>query len=336
MVRRYSKPWSLQVVRRAIFLAALIGLVTAGHILTGQASNVEHAIHVLLRVGYLIPILFAALWYGTRGAASVVIVVTLLFGLHVGTAWSGVWWENANQFAMIGVYWVGAVVTGGLVDLERRAVRMRRRAEMHTQREVLIHGLAGLEAALKSRDEYEAAHGDTVSALAVDMARELRLPQASAELVRLAGLVHDLGKIGIRDDVLFKPGALSAEELARMRRHPAIAASILAAIPGAQDVARIVAAHHEYLDGSGYPAGLSGPEIPIETRIVTVADAFCALTEDRVYHRGLSLAAALRLLESWCPRRLAPDIVAALRHCILSDGLPRVAAPTEQAHQLAV
>ncbi len=107
-----------------------------------------------------------------------------------------------------------------------------------------------------------------------------------------------------------------------MRAHPEIAADILSAVPGTAPLARIVAAHHEYLDGSGYPKGLSGDEISLEAQLLTVSDVFCALTEDRPYHPRRSSEEALALLDSWVPERLSGDIVAALRGVLANETAP--------------
>ena len=297
-------------------IGALVASIALAHALIGRASHEEHVIHVALRAAFLIPILLGAIWYGALGAAAVAGATSAILLIHIRTAWLGDSWENANQLAMIAVYWVMGLMAGLLITLERRADSLRRKAEERLQREVLVSGLAALEAALKSRDEYTGAHGEAVAALASSIARELGLSEDRVELVRLAGLVHDLGKIGVRDDVLCKPEALTPEELEPMRRHPRIAADILATVPGSREIAEIVRAHHEYLDGSGYPDGLEGSAIPIETRIVTVADVFCAATDDRAYQAGMSVTQALALLDGWVPNRVSAEVVAALRACV--------------------
>jgi HD-GYP domain-containing protein (c-di-GMP phosphodiesterase class II) len=126
-----------------------------------------------------------------------------------------------------------------------------------------------------------------VSRYAGAIARELGLPAESIERVRFGGIVHDVGKIGVPDAVLRKPGWLSAEDWHEMRRHPEIGARILA---GARlgEVSEWVLAHHERPDGTGYPAGLAGSAIPLEARILAVADAFEAMISHRVYRAALT------------------------------------------------
>lgn len=298
---------------RVACIIVLVAAITAGHAITGRATHQEHLVHVVLRLAYLLPILLGAVWYGIAGAVTVTAGVSGVYLLHMATAWLGASWENANQLAMLGVFWVLGLSTGVLVAFERRSERLRRELRERMQREILVNGLNGLEAALKSRDEYTGEHGEAVSALGRDMAQVMGLAPERVELVRLAGLVHDLGKIGMRDDVLFKADALTPAERERMHQHPVIAANILAALPGARPVARIVRAHHEYLDGSGYPDGLRGEQIPLEARILTVADIFCAVTDEREYHRPMTQDEALALLEQWSGSRVAPEAVRALR-----------------------
>jgi diguanylate cyclase (GGDEF)-like protein/putative nucleotidyltransferase with HDIG domain len=141
------------------------------------------------------------------------------------------------------------------------------------------------------RDAGTAAHSETVGRYAGAIARELGLPADVVERVRFGGIVHDVGKIGIPDSVLRKPGWLTDEDWHEMRRHPEIGARILRGA-NLDDVGEWVLAHHERPDGQGYPHGLSGNEIPLEARILAVADAFEAMTSDRVYRPALTYEAA--------------------------------------------
>jgi HD-GYP domain-containing protein (c-di-GMP phosphodiesterase class II) len=131
------------------------------------------------------------------------------------------------------------------------------------------------------------SHSNAVARYAAAIARELGLPADSIERVSFGGMVHDVGKIGVPESVLRKPGWLSAEDWHEVRRHPELGARILA---GArlEDVSEWVLAHHERPDGTGYPAGLAGSEIPVEARILAVADAYEAMTSHRVYRAALA------------------------------------------------
>jgi diguanylate cyclase (GGDEF)-like protein len=140
---------------------------------------------------------------------------------------------------------------------------------------------------VEARDGSTTAQSQAVGRYAAAIARELGLPEEVVERVRFSGIVRDIGKIAIPDSILRKPGWLSADDWIAMRRHPEIGASILA---GAEmdDVSEWVLSHHERPDGTGYPQGLSGTEIPFEARILAVADAYEAMTSDRVYRAALS------------------------------------------------
>lgn len=157
--------------------------------------------------------------------------------------------------------------------------------------------IAALSGAIEARDSYTYGHSRQVTRYAVHLAMELGLSDAEIERIRYAGLLHDIGKIGVRDDVLLKAGPLTAEELIQMRQHPQIGVRILEQIRGLRDVLPLIAAHHERVDGSGYPLGLRGDEIPLGARILAVADAFEALTADRAYRAAVDPEQALQIIQ---------------------------------------
>jgi HD-GYP domain-containing protein (c-di-GMP phosphodiesterase class II) len=130
------------------------------------------------------------------------------------------------------------------------------------------------------------------------------------ERIHAAGVVHDLGKLGIADEILRKEGALTEDEWRQMRRHPAIGAQILEHA-GMRDIAEWVGAHHERLDGKGYPSGLSGPDIPLEARILAVADAYEAMISDRIYRPAVSDEQARAELLRCSGTQFDPEIVEA-------------------------
>lgn len=143
--------------------------------------------------------------------------------------------ENANQFAMIAVYLLVGAVAGALVRARDREQAQRLAAQRCAERSALIEGISGLVAALGFRDEYTREHCERVSEIAVAIGRRRGLSGERLEALRLAGLMHDLGKIGIRDDILFKPESLTPAERARIEKHPGIAAEILHRIHGERD-----------------------------------------------------------------------------------------------------
>lgn len=169
-----------------------------------------------------------------------------------------------------------------------------------------------LSAALEARDRYTSQHSRRVAALSLKLALMAGLSGTEAYVVSLGGLLHDIGKVAVPDDVLLKPGGLNAEERGAMARHPVIGAAIVAQIPNLQAVAAIVRAHHERLNGSGYPDGLRGEEIPLGARIVAVADAYDALTTNRIYRSGRTPIEAIRVLLRNAGTQFDPQVVGLL------------------------
>jgi putative nucleotidyltransferase with HDIG domain len=176
--------------------------------------------------------------------------------------------------------------------------------------ELQLATVVGLSEALDIRDTGSTGHSHTVSRYAELIATELGLPSERVERVRLAGLLHDVGKIGVSDRVVTKPGPLDADEWREMRTHPEIAARLLAH-PEFEDLRAWVLAHHERPDGCGYPGGLSGPAIPLEASILAVADAYEAMTADRSYRAALGETAARAELEAGAGRQFDARVVEA-------------------------
>lgn len=169
-----------------------------------------------------------------------------------------------------------------------------------------------LAEALDLRFSGSARHSETVGRYAEMMAVELGMPQERVARVRLAGILHDIGKVAVPDAILHKPGKPTEEEWATIRRHPELGAQILEH-PSLTDVRRWVAAHHERPDGKGYPLGLSGTAIPVEARILAVADAYEAMTSDRSYRASIGHEAARAELQRFAGSQFDPAVVEALR-----------------------
>jgi putative nucleotidyltransferase with HDIG domain len=219
------------------------------------------------------------------------------------------------------IYWIVGATTGTLVQVIEKQKQEMAAAQLLARREAMIQALNSLSDALRLRDEYTRTHSERVSHLAVEIGKRFGLTDENMERLRLAGLVHDIGKIGIQDDVLFKAAQLSPQERARIEQHPLTAAKILGSIEGAKGIADIVAAHHENPDGSGYPNHLTAAQIPEEARILRVADVFSSLIDCRPYRTRVNLQEALRTMHQMTPRQLDPKVLEVLEK-LIEEGNP--------------
>src|SRR5574337_525896 len=188
--------------------------------------------------------------------------------------------------------------------------------QLSDQRNVLFASLAMVAHAIDLKDAYTGRHARDASEIAVRIARALRLPEPEVRKINLAGMLHDIGKIGISGKIIRKPSSLDLEEMALMRRHPVIGAEIMRPVELLSDASDIVRHHHEHFDGTGYPDGLQGERIPVGSRIVLVADAFNAITTDRPYRKARSKAEALEVLKKNAGTQFDPQVVKALEGVI--------------------
>lgn len=170
-----------------------------------------------------------------------------------------------------------------------------------------MHALA---AAIDAKDPYTRGHSARVTSYSLRIARQLDLPTQALDTVMYAAILHDVGKIGISEAILCKPGLLTQPEKEHMDRHPVIGANIVEGVAFLRQAQPCILHHHERYDGSGYPAGLRGEAIPLGARIIAVADAFDAMTTDRPYRAALSLAEALAELQRDAGQGLDPALVA--------------------------
>jgi putative nucleotidyltransferase with HDIG domain len=203
--------------------------------------------------------------------------------------------------AIVGAFLVPAIALQRLILLyqqQREAVSDLEHANSRLERASLSFATA-LVATLDARDRYTAGHSAAVAVYSRDIASRMGLTEEEQGLIHLCGLVHDIGKIGLPAGLLEKPGALTLEERRQMEEHSAIGEKILSKVDDYGEIARIVRAHHERVDGLGYPDGLNGEEIPIAARIIAVADAYNAMTSDRPYRDAMpSRVARLRLAQA--------------------------------------
>ncbi|HNY66790.1 MAG TPA: response regulator, partial [Deltaproteobacteria bacterium] len=185
----------------------------------------------------------------------------------------------------------------------------KEKERLETEQRLILASITSLCCALEARDSYTRGHSEAVSYLATRMAVEMGMSNDDIEHVKLGGKLHDLGKIGVIDSVLLKPGKLSDEEFAIIKRHPVIGAEILRPVPSLSKILPIVYYHHERIDGKGYPEGLKGDKIPLWARITAVGDTYHALTSDRPYRKGMEKDRALQIIEEVSGTQLCPECV---------------------------
>jgi putative nucleotidyltransferase with HDIG domain len=169
--------------------------------------------------------------------------------------------------------------------------------------------IGALVGALEAKDKHTQGHSTATMLHAVSLARKFGLSEEDVTAIQLGALFHDIGKIGIPEQILCKPGALTPEEWNEMREHSTIGANLLAHVPTLERVRPIVEAHHERYDGTGYPHQLKGDDIPLEAQIVALADSFAAMTATRAYRPAMSKAAALAELRRSKGTQFAPAVV---------------------------
>jgi HD-GYP domain-containing protein (c-di-GMP phosphodiesterase class II) len=235
--------------------------------------------------------------------------------MALGSVWRLSWWQY--HVLMLAGFLVPMV---GFALEYSRGGSLRSIVEGLFLRDVLKNverslpdAVGALVAATEAKDPYLQGHARRVCEVSVRMAEELHLPDAQVRCIAAAALLHDVGKIGIPDAVLQKPGRLDEEEFAVLKGHTTRGFHIAAQVPSLGGrVAEIIRHHHERLDGSGYPDGLKGDEIPVEARIVAVADVWDALTSDRVYRKAWTHEAALDLLRQEAGVKLDGRCVEAL------------------------
>jgi HD-GYP domain-containing protein (c-di-GMP phosphodiesterase class II) len=191
------------------------------------------------------------------------------------------------------------------------ALGVERIQMIERQQELFLHTVTALAQAVEMRDSYTGDHTHRVTTYSLMLAEELGLPAEQRQLLRAAAALHDIGKIGIDDGILRKPGRLSEIEFTQMKTHVTRGSEIIQMIPGLAWALPVVRGHHERWDGAGYPDRLKGDEIPLAARVVAVADAFDAMTSDRPYRRGMTASAAFAELDAGAGKQFDPTCVEA-------------------------
>lgn len=197
-------------------------------------------------------------------------------------------------------------------------------------KQLFMGSISALAAAIDEKDPYTRGHSERVSNYAVEIGRALGLDENELERVKIAALLHDVGKIGIEDHILKKPAKFTPEEYEIMKQHPVKGAHIMSQIPQLAGIVPAMRAHHERFDGSGYPYGLKGEEIPLVARIIAVADCFDAMTLKRIYQQEFKVDLVLEQIVEWAGSRYDPKVVGALLRAY-REGKIKVPRPERQA-----
>ncbi len=195
-------------------------------------------------------------------------------------------------------------------DLEQFVEDLKRAAEEN--RALFLGSIQMLAGAVDEKDPYTRGHSDRVTRYSLMIGKELNLPAAFMETLQISAQLHDVGKIGIEDHILKKPGALNAEEFEVMKTHTTKGANMLRPVTQLAEMLPGIELHHEALDGRGYPYGLKGDQIPLLARVIAVADTFDALTTNRPYQHAHTPEEALKIIHNLAGKRLDPEPVAAL------------------------
>lgn len=295
---------------RIIIILLMVSAVTTGHWWTPRSEHLLIA-HVILRKLYFLPVVTAAIWFNLRGSILTAMLVTFLYSLHVIFQWRGATFENINQIGEIATIWVLAISSGIFVRIEKDAFRDVARTHEGS--------LLALVAALDAREHDTELHSLRVRAYALRLGRELGLDQNKMQILGQASLLHDVGKIGTPDGILLKPGPLDDDEWKIMRQHPETGRRLLLSVPFLKDAAEIVYSHHERYDGSGYPRGHSGEQIPFGARIFAVADVFDALSSDRPYRKKMSYEEVKEKIKKESGAHFDPKVVEAFMQVSASE-----------------
>jgi HD-GYP domain-containing protein (c-di-GMP phosphodiesterase class II) len=198
--------------------------------------------------------------------------------------------------------------------LEKYIARLKHAAEENSQ--LFVGSIRALAAAIDEKDAYTRGHSERVRRYAATLARAMDLPPQEIWKTEIGALLHDVGKIGIQDCVLNKPGPLTQEEYEIMKTHPVRGANIMGPIGQLRDVIPVMKHHHERWDGGGYPDGLAAEEIPISTRLVTIADCWDAMTTNRPYQEAMDLEAGVQRLQILAGKAFDPEVAKAFVGCL--------------------
>jgi len=289
---------------------------------------------------FFLVITVSALRFGAGGSVLCALLVAVLYltagavaPLQNGTYLATVSDERIiilqRLFLFVVVAVVGSVMAQAVSAHQELVTRRDVEAKLMTEVNMALAN------AIEAKDSYTRGHSERLAKLAGATAERMGLSRDEAAAVRLGAILHDVGKIGIPDRILRQSMALTEDEMAWMRRHPQIGADIIGPVEGLHHVAPLIRHHHEKFDGTGYPKGLRGEEIPLGSRIISVADAFEAMVADRIYRPSLGLNKALEEIKTGRGSHFDPRVVDAFLDLIATDTV-HLPLPTKDQGQKLV
>lgn len=272
--------------------------------------------HLLVNL-YYVPIVTAGYQWRTRGALISSLLCLACYGMVLTLPVGGSRESPEELVQILSIrsvifLFVGLVTAIASIEYQRLVNRIRR-YEMDT--------IAALARAIDAKDHYTHDHSGQVSDYAVMIARQIGLPPEELDVIRFKALMHDVGKIGIEEHILNKPGRLTRDEFDRMKQHVSIGVDILKRVDGLGRIIEGADNHHERLDGSGYPHGLKGDELTVHDRILGIADAFDAMVSDRPYRKAMPQSVALLELKRCAGIQFDRDLVYSLIDALDAQGI---------------
>jgi len=289
---------------KAFAVCVLMAAVTVFLFSLPEQSQTWHQSRDLVRKLFFLPLLLSAAWFGGPGAAASTAVVTGICGGSLALHGSEDLAAQLGRLGELGVFWMVGALAANFFEQQKKYV--------HSVEEANDNTLVALASALDVREHGTGLHSQRVAEYTLRLAREMGLKEPGMlPAIGKGALLHDVGKIGVPDSVLLKPGPLSPDEWEVMRTHPDVGNRMLQRIEFLRGPAEIVLCHHERFDGTGYPRGLKGKEIPLGARMFAVIDVYDALTTERPYRDASTHAAALKILRSGAGGHFDPAVVAA-------------------------
>jgi HD-GYP domain-containing protein (c-di-GMP phosphodiesterase class II) len=257
------------------------------------------------------------------------LLVTMGFAVKYGVTVADVWRQHLSwvlpiqmSLSVVGVFiaQVMSIEIAGFVLFVFPLLLSRQVYQYYVRlKQGYLDTVSSLVGALEAKDVYTLGHSERVAQYAAAIAASMGLSEEAVDRIRLAAQLHDLGKVGLSDGVLCKAGGLTGDEYAEVRHHPEIGAEIVGRVPALSDLVPIVRHHHERFDGTGYTDGLRGEDIPLESRILAVADSFDAMTSSRAYRAAMSSTEAAEEILACQGSQFDPEIVAHLDAIIGSE-----------------